>query len=187
MPWSEFPIVPSYPHICSAMVGVPHRPLPSLPTAGPSSRRGSLQGAACGVYEPMSLRLGVRLIDSPPQGQATTSRGQHAVGRTLHLGPVTRVTKKRRRSTAEFRTSLNLAEFRTACGGADAVGGAGALSHPLTHTLSHHLSPSHTLSHPRTPSHTLSHPACGGADAGGGSDAGAPTVASNRAPTVACC
>ena len=31
--WSEFPIVPSCPHICSAMVGVPHRPLlPSLPT-----------------------------------------------------------------------------------------------------------------------------------------------------------
>ena len=34
VPWSEFPIVPSYPHICSAMVGVPHRPLlRSLPTA----------------------------------------------------------------------------------------------------------------------------------------------------------
>ena len=32
VPWSEFPIVPSYPHICRAMVGVPHRPLlPSLP------------------------------------------------------------------------------------------------------------------------------------------------------------
>ena len=27
VPWSEFSIVPSYPHICSAMVGVPHRPL----------------------------------------------------------------------------------------------------------------------------------------------------------------
>ena len=27
VPWSEFTIVPSYPHICSAMVGVPHRPL----------------------------------------------------------------------------------------------------------------------------------------------------------------
>ena len=25
--WSEFPIVPSHPHICSAMVGVPHCPL----------------------------------------------------------------------------------------------------------------------------------------------------------------
>ena len=35
MPWSEFPIVPSYPHICSAMVGVPLRPLlPSLRTGG---------------------------------------------------------------------------------------------------------------------------------------------------------
>ena len=34
VPWSEFPIVPSYPHICSAMVGVPHRHfVPSLPTA----------------------------------------------------------------------------------------------------------------------------------------------------------
>ena len=33
VPWSEFPIVPSYPHTCSAMVGVSHRPLlPSLPT-----------------------------------------------------------------------------------------------------------------------------------------------------------
>ena len=26
VPWSEFPIDPSRPHICSAMVGVPHRP-----------------------------------------------------------------------------------------------------------------------------------------------------------------
>ena len=26
VPWSEFPIIPSYPHISSAMVGVPHRP-----------------------------------------------------------------------------------------------------------------------------------------------------------------
>ena len=25
--WSEFPVIPSYPHICSAMVGVPHHPL----------------------------------------------------------------------------------------------------------------------------------------------------------------
>jgi len=33
VPWSEFAVVPSYPHICSAMVGVFHRPiLPSLPT-----------------------------------------------------------------------------------------------------------------------------------------------------------
>ena len=31
--WSELPILPSCPYICSAMVGVPHRaPLPSLPT-----------------------------------------------------------------------------------------------------------------------------------------------------------
>ena len=30
VPWSEFPIVPSYPRICSTMVGVHHRhPLPS--------------------------------------------------------------------------------------------------------------------------------------------------------------
>ena len=27
VPWSEFSIVSSYPHICSAMVGVPYRPL----------------------------------------------------------------------------------------------------------------------------------------------------------------
>ena len=33
VPLSEFSIVPSYPHTCSAMVGVLHRPLlPSLPT-----------------------------------------------------------------------------------------------------------------------------------------------------------
>ena len=33
MPWSEFAIISSYLHICSAIVGVPHRPLlPSLYT-----------------------------------------------------------------------------------------------------------------------------------------------------------
>ena len=36
VPWSEFPIVSSYPHICSAMVRIPHYPLlPSLPAPGP--------------------------------------------------------------------------------------------------------------------------------------------------------
>ena len=35
VPWSEFHIVPSHSHACSAMVGVPHRPLlPSLPREG---------------------------------------------------------------------------------------------------------------------------------------------------------
>jgi len=41
VPWSEYPIVPSYPHICSAMVGVPHRPLlPSPPTLFVGGRLG---------------------------------------------------------------------------------------------------------------------------------------------------
>jgi len=47
VPWSEFPIVPSDPHICSAMVGVPHRPLlPSLPTSSGAdgSRQNRLKG-----------------------------------------------------------------------------------------------------------------------------------------------
>ena len=43
VPWSEFPSVPSYSHICSAMVGVPHHPLlPSLPT--PGARRAAAPG-----------------------------------------------------------------------------------------------------------------------------------------------
>ena len=39
VPWSEFPIVPSYPHVCSAMVAIPHRPLlPSQPTRAAPNR-----------------------------------------------------------------------------------------------------------------------------------------------------
>ena len=48
---SEFPVVPSYPHMCSAMVGFPHRPLlPSLPTTQAERVRLLESGYDCEVH-----------------------------------------------------------------------------------------------------------------------------------------
>ena len=42
VPWSEFPIVFSSPHICSAMDEVPHRPLLHSPPTGGGGGQGQL-------------------------------------------------------------------------------------------------------------------------------------------------
>ena len=58
VPWSEFPVVHSYPPVCSAMVGVAHRPLlPSLPTQHLREKRHELTNfdAVWVAWQPCSL------------------------------------------------------------------------------------------------------------------------------------
>jgi hypothetical protein len=90
VPWAEFPNLPSYPHICSVMVGVPHHPLlPSLPTQ--RSRHGPQAGTVFDRpvhHTPPWKHPGGKLTVSSVNSDTTATRiGRHLWELDLRFAP----------------------------------------------------------------------------------------------------